>query len=185
MRESQGGEDRNCYRSQDRKFHRHDSDQRLERHVCPRELGIRDMIVIKFGGHAMSAERSAPWLREMAERWKSGERFVVVHGGGPQIFIQKNPTAGIGETNKPVNFRIYPNPTTDHFIIKSDKPYGNFLVTDITGRRVATLRNNELMQEGRHYEYFKANEYRLTTGIYFLCFQSRNYSKQVKIVLIK
>ena len=43
------------------------------------------MIVIKFGGHAMNAERSAPWLREMAERWKSGERFVVVHGGGPQI----------------------------------------------------------------------------------------------------
>jgi len=43
------------------------------------------MIVIKFGGHAMKAESSSPWLEEIAQRWKSGERFVIVHGGGPQI----------------------------------------------------------------------------------------------------
>ena len=42
------------------------------------------MIVIKFGGHAMG-ENSADWMRELALRFKAGERFVIVHGGGPQI----------------------------------------------------------------------------------------------------
>ena len=44
------------------------------------------MIVIKFGGHAMG---SAPeWMNEIAERWRSGQKFAVVHGGGPQIDAQ-------------------------------------------------------------------------------------------------
>jgi acetylglutamate kinase len=42
------------------------------------------MIVIKFGGHAMG-ENPADWMRELALRFKAGERFVIVHGGGPQI----------------------------------------------------------------------------------------------------
>jgi acetylglutamate kinase len=42
------------------------------------------MIVIKFGGHAMG-ENSADWMKELALRFKAGERFVIVHGGGPQI----------------------------------------------------------------------------------------------------
>ncbi len=41
------------------------------------------MIVIKFGGHAMSG--NPEWMAEIAARWSSGERFVVVHGGGPAI----------------------------------------------------------------------------------------------------
>ena len=43
------------------------------------------MIVIKFGGHAMKAGANAAWINQIAQRWESGERFVVVHGGGPQI----------------------------------------------------------------------------------------------------
>lgn len=42
------------------------------------------MIVIKFGGHAMG-EHSRKWASEIASRFKLGERFVIVHGGGPQI----------------------------------------------------------------------------------------------------
>jgi len=30
-------------------------------------------------------ENSADWMRELALRFKAGERFVIVHGGGPQI----------------------------------------------------------------------------------------------------
>ncbi len=41
------------------------------------------MIVIKFGGHAMDDDPS--WMKEISTRWSAGERFVVVHGGGPQI----------------------------------------------------------------------------------------------------
>jgi acetylglutamate kinase len=42
------------------------------------------MIVIKFGGHAMDS--SAPiWMKEIALRFSAGEKFVIVHGGGPHI----------------------------------------------------------------------------------------------------
>ena len=41
------------------------------------------MIVIKFGGHAMDS--NPIWMQEIAARWSAGERFVIVHGGGPQI----------------------------------------------------------------------------------------------------
>ena len=42
------------------------------------------MIVIKFGGHAMGTH-AQDWMREIATRFRDGEKFVVVHGGGPQI----------------------------------------------------------------------------------------------------
>ena len=42
------------------------------------------MIVIKFGGHAMG-ENASHWMQELAHRFNAGERFVIVHGGGPQI----------------------------------------------------------------------------------------------------
>lgn len=45
------------------------------------------MIVLKFGGHAMGASNEA-WMLEIAERWRLGEKFVIVHGGGPQIDIE-------------------------------------------------------------------------------------------------
>lgn len=41
------------------------------------------MIVIKFGGHAMDSDPH--WMGEIAKRWSSGDQFVIVHGGGPQI----------------------------------------------------------------------------------------------------
>ena len=42
------------------------------------------MIVIKFGGHAMDGN-SRMWMTEIANRFKAGEKIVIVHGGGPQI----------------------------------------------------------------------------------------------------
>ena len=42
------------------------------------------MIVIKFGGHAMSDEHGA-FAQAIAEAISSGVTPVVVHGGGPQI----------------------------------------------------------------------------------------------------
>ena len=42
------------------------------------------MIVIKFGGHAMD-DNSPLWMSEIATRFKAGEKFVIVHGGGPHI----------------------------------------------------------------------------------------------------
>jgi acetylglutamate kinase len=45
------------------------------------------MIVLKFGGHAM-ADSNHNWMVELANFWNSGERLVVVHGGGPAIDAQ-------------------------------------------------------------------------------------------------
>ncbi|MEN9857503.1 MAG: hypothetical protein RLZZ222_650, partial [Actinomycetota bacterium] len=42
------------------------------------------MIVIKFGGHAMTDEHGA-FAQAIAEAISSGATPVVVHGGGPQI----------------------------------------------------------------------------------------------------
>jgi len=44
------------------------------------------MIVIKFGGHAMGSDSA--WMNEIAAQFRSGEKFVIVHGGGPQIDLQ-------------------------------------------------------------------------------------------------
>lgn len=49
------------------------------------------ILVVKYGGNAMSAEASGPGplsdpvLREIAGRWAAGTRIVLVHGGGPEI----------------------------------------------------------------------------------------------------
>ena len=42
------------------------------------------MIVVKFGGHAMSDENGA-FAKAIAAAQTTGESVVVVHGGGPQI----------------------------------------------------------------------------------------------------
>jgi acetylglutamate kinase len=44
------------------------------------------MIVIKFGGHAMGSDSA--WMNEIAAQFRSGKKFVIVHGGGPQIDLQ-------------------------------------------------------------------------------------------------
>jgi acetylglutamate kinase len=44
------------------------------------------LIVLKYGGNAMgSPADSDPILDDCAERVRTGDRLVVVHGGGPQI----------------------------------------------------------------------------------------------------
>ncbi|MBU6243340.1 MAG: acetylglutamate kinase [Acidobacteria bacterium] len=45
------------------------------------------MIVIKYGGHAMdlNADEHSSWLSQIQKLHKNGERFVIVHGGGPMI----------------------------------------------------------------------------------------------------
>ena len=61
------------------------------------------MIVIKFGGHAMDGN-AHQWMTEIATRFKAGEKFVIVHGGGPHIDAELNVR---GIEKKSVNgFRI-------------------------------------------------------------------------------
>lgn len=43
------------------------------------------MIVIKLGGNALSKAQDLSWVPALKKRIESGEKFVIVHGGGPQI----------------------------------------------------------------------------------------------------
>lgn len=43
------------------------------------------MIVIKLGGNALSKAEDLSWISILAAKIQEGEKFVIVHGGGPQI----------------------------------------------------------------------------------------------------
>jgi hypothetical protein len=84
------------------------------------------------------------------------------------------------------SLQTYPNPFSGNASVFYELPAPEVIslyVTDITGRKIATIRDNELMTEGRHTDQFYADNYGLAPGIYFLRMQSRDYSKTIKIVL--
>ncbi len=86
------------------------------------------------------------------------------------------------------NFQVYPNPFFETASIFYELPMSEFItlfITDITGRKIAIIRNNEFMQAGRHVDQFNADKYGLAQGIYFLYFSSKNNSQTTKIVLEK
>ena len=68
------------------------------------------MIVIKFGGHAMSDEHGA-FAKAIAEAISSGVTPVIVHGGGPQIGEALN-AAGF-ESHFVGGFRVTTSETFD------------------------------------------------------------------------
>lgn len=43
------------------------------------------MIVLKLGGNALSKTEDLSWISMLKERLDLGEKFVLIHGGGPQI----------------------------------------------------------------------------------------------------
>ena len=43
------------------------------------------MIVIKLGGNALSKAHDLTWVSTLKARIERGEKFIIVHGGGPQI----------------------------------------------------------------------------------------------------
>lgn len=43
------------------------------------------MIVLKLGGNALSKTADLSWISMLKERLDRGEKFVLIHGGGPQI----------------------------------------------------------------------------------------------------
>ena len=48
------------------------------------------MIVIKYGGHAMTGDNNAikPWVNAIKNALANHEQFIIVHGGGPQIDLE-------------------------------------------------------------------------------------------------
>lgn len=95
---------------------------------------------------------------------------------------EKTETINTGE----VAVKNYPNPFTGHttieFTLQSDSPVTVF-VSDVTGREVVTLLNNEQQTEGTHQVTFDGNAY--PSGMYYYTIQAGQYIGTQKMTLIK
>jgi hypothetical protein len=92
----------------------------------------------------------------------------------------------------PKTFRVsqnYPNPFNPVTKITIELPkevYIHIDIFDILGRKVKTLVNGKLIEEGYHqFEWDGTNTsgHSVATGIYFLNFRSPDYTKTIKMML--
>ncbi len=84
------------------------------------------------------------------------------------------------------NLQVYPNPFAGNTSIAYDLPSPeniSLFITDIVGRKVVVIRDNELTGPDRHVEQFDAAKYGLASGIYFLCLKGNGDSQTVKMVV--
>lgn len=94
------------------------------------------------------------------------------------------------EEIQPVNFTLhqnYPNPFNPTTYITYELPYTtNVILTvfDMLGREIATL-VNETQNAGSYSVIFDANNYGLSSGVYFYMLQAGNYKETKKMVLNK
>lgn len=86
----------------------------------------------------------------------------------------------------PVTLRNYPNPFTGQtnieFVLPQDSPVTLF-VSDMTGRKVAILLNNETQTEGTHLLTFDGSNY--PAGMYYYTIQAGEYLGTQKMILVK
>jgi hypothetical protein len=86
------------------------------------------------------------------------------------------------------DLRVYPNPVIENtsFSYRLAAPEEVFIyLTDISGRKVAVLKNNETTAAGAHTEQLSAKSYGLAPGLYFLSFRTPTYAQTVKIVVTR
>jgi len=90
--------------------------------------------------------------------------------------------------NQPANvdIRNYPNPftqqTTIEFTLEKDVPVTLF-VSDLTGKQIAVLLDDEQKLKGTHQAIFDGNNY--LAGMYYYTIQAGNYVSTQKMTLVK
>lgn len=111
-----------------------------------------------------------------------GDPFVL------NFKTQSQPTAVDEQSKTPTNFQLYqnyPNPFNPETIIKFDLPKNQHVtlqVFDVHGRLVQTVLN-ETIPAGNHQVKFNANH--LTSGMYFYKMTTPEFSRTLKMILIK
>ena len=115
------------------------------------------------------------------------------------IYIFKGDTSVIGDTGAvnvkneiPVPdeyylYEPYPNPFNPSTTIKwqsSIQGHTTIKVFDILGKEIAVLINNELAA-GQHQIEFNAEEYKLSSGVYFLNIKTGNFEEIKKMIYLK
>jgi len=123
--------------------------------------------------------------------YKAGQKIILesgfhAHNGSKfHAFIGSCTTSNKEEitNNEPISLRNYPNPftgqTTIEFKLTKDTPVTLF-VSDVTGRQIAVLLNNDEKTEGTHSVIFDGNNY--PAGMYY--YTGEYYGTQ-KMVLAK
>lgn len=90
------------------------------------------------------------------------------------------------ESNDEVAFKNYPNPFTGHttieFTLLKDAPV-TLLVSDVTGKQIAVLLDNEQKTQGTHLTAFDGSKY--AAGMYYYTIQVGEYTGTQKMILIK
>jgi hypothetical protein len=90
----------------------------------------------------------------------------------------------------PDNYQLkqnYPNPFNPTTKIEFDIPKSGLVslkVYDVSGKEVATLVNQTLSM-GKYEVDFSADNYQLSSGVYFYKMTTPNFSKVLKMILIK
>ncbi len=134
----------------------------------------------------------------MAVAYQNG--FVAVFGGRtdrghlgkvvPYIEILEEYTSVNEENNIPQEFSLnqnYPNPFNPSTSISYQLSMGGFVslkVYDTIGKEVVTL-VNEFQDAGKHSIQLKANQFGMTSGIYFYRLTAGAYSSTKKMLLLK
>jgi len=84
------------------------------------------------------------------------------------------------------NLEVYPNPVTSfaniHFNIEDDNPVSIF-ITDITGKEITRIAENERFQKGNNQLNFNAENY--PAGVYFITMQSGDQYATNKLIINK
>jgi hypothetical protein len=84
------------------------------------------------------------------------------------------------------NGTVYPNPfqntTYIAFKLRAAAPVSLY-VTDVFGKKLAVLKDNEMLQAGKYAFEFNARTYNAPPGIYYFHLRSRSVNKVQKIIL--
>ncbi len=85
-----------------------------------------------------------------------------------------------------LQLRNYPNPfvrqTTIEFTLTNDSPVSLY-ISDVTGKQLQILLNNESRQSGINTIHFDANAY--ASGMYYYTIQTKEYSGTQKMLIVK
>ncbi len=114
-----------------------------------------------------------------------------VSSSSSKIYTTSSLVSVSDDFQQPQKFSLeqnYPNPFNPSTNINFNIPTTEFVtlsIYDVLGRNVATVINNRLLQSGTHSILLSADEYHLSSGIYFYELKAGNYFETKKMILIK
>jgi hypothetical protein len=123
---------------------------------------------------------------------KSLGRKATITGKIPQYLKPSTLISGITTTNAeipkvPVLHQNYPNPFNPTTVISYELPVSSMVqlkVHNIVGKEIVTL-VNQYQQAATYNVSFDSQKYSLSSGIYFYRITAGNYSKLMKMVILK